>query len=434
MGSVYRAEHVSLGRVVAIKVMHKRFEDDERSLKRFLNEARAANRICSPHVLQVTDIARDPTEGCYFVMELLEGPTLEDVIKKDAPLEPERAVDITLQLCDALGAAHAAGVIHRDVKPANVILVRGRNGEETVKLIDFGVAKLIDPEERQTRERLTEDGMVVGTPNYMPLEQATGEPATPRLDVYALGVVLFEMVTGALPHIAEDFQALLMKVASAQAPKASSLNPAVPAELDAIIDTCLSAHPELRPAGMEELETRLRAFVNQSRTRPRWLVPASACVLAAVSMVGVSALLAHESTGVAEPLREEPASPQVIADAVTPAASGRQIALRNTSGVPDDRSPGTLISRRTEPAEDVATPAEVVEVKPSVPRTREEQPRSRKKQRAKTQRRAARKPPRQRRPRAPQQREHLVRETRDQSAKVMVIDQTFLLDPFAGEE
>lgn len=407
MGSVYRAEHVSLGRAVAIKVMHRRYEDDDRYLKRFMNEARAANLIKSPYVLEITDIARDPAEGCYFVMELLEGPTLKDVIEQDAPLAPERAVRIALQLCDALAAAHDSGVIHRDVKPANVILVRGLDGEEKVKLIDFGVAKLLETDEVAAKERLTADGMVVGTPNYMALEQATGEAASPLLDVYALGVVLYEMLTGRLPHDADDFQSLLFKVASVRPPRVSSLNPAVPAKLDAIVDACLSAHPELRPAGMRALEGQLRAFdTARVGRRPAWVLPASACVLAATAIIGAGALLPDEATRAEAYFPADPLPMEV--DTITPAP------------VPDAPPPPPALAKVEVERDAEETPVEEVRHEPAkAPKRKIRRP----------QHRAGRRRDRAVRP----QRVRSVKPEKKKPPKALVIDQTFLLDPFASE-
>ncbi|HEY0189894.1 MAG TPA: protein kinase [Kofleriaceae bacterium] len=198
MGAVYRARHIKVGRAFAIKVLHPRFSGEERSAKRFAREAEVAGTLHHPNVVSVVDVG-DLADGRKFlVMEYAEGITLLDLINDTAPMSPARMISLVRQLCNGLAHAHELGLIHRDFKPDNVIVERDRHGNETPRIVDFGTAILREDVESST-ERLTTRGLVLGTPHYMSPEHATGQPIDHRIDLFALGVTCFEMMTGHSP-------------------------------------------------------------------------------------------------------------------------------------------------------------------------------------------------------------------------------------------
>jgi tRNA A-37 threonylcarbamoyl transferase component Bud32 len=200
MGAVYRAEHLMMKKELALKLLHPELGRLDEVARRFEREAEAAARLGHPNIINVTDFGRTPDGSLFLVMELLSGPSLTELIEKSGPLPPERALHILRQILRALDHAHAAGIVHRDLKPDNIILVE-RDGEvDIVKLLDFGIAKITD----QGKESLTQAGVVFGTPEYISPEQAMGEEADGRADLYAAGVILYEMLTGERPYHGES--------------------------------------------------------------------------------------------------------------------------------------------------------------------------------------------------------------------------------------
>src|SRR5437773_8939712 len=199
MGTVYRATHLLIDRQVAIKVLSQRFVGDQTAQQRFRREARAAGRMQHPNAVTVTDFGTTDDGYLYIVMELLEGRTLRDLIAHEAPLDPARGVSFMLQACAAVGAAHDAGLIHRDLKPANIFIEQRPNFPAIVKVLDFGVAKFVVEEHDDDYHTLTQVGALIGTPRYMSPEQCGGVALTPATDVYSLGIILYEMLTGACP-------------------------------------------------------------------------------------------------------------------------------------------------------------------------------------------------------------------------------------------
>lgn len=257
MGRVYRVRHRRLGRSFALKALRAELARDANLAERFIQEARAAAVVTHPNVVQINDFGTLHTRQPYFVMELLEGRTLARIIREEGPIEPVRCLTIARQIAEAIAAAHAMGVIHRDLKPDNIILVRPSGSHTTVKVLDFGLAKVAGS------NRLTRPGVVFGTPHYMSPEQASGEQFDHRVDIYALGIIMFEMLTGRVPFEADTYMGVLSKHLYAQPPQLRDFNLPHVANpgLEALITGCLAKKLEDRWPSMTELARRLNALV-----------------------------------------------------------------------------------------------------------------------------------------------------------------------------
>ncbi len=197
-GAVYKVQHIRLDKTLALKVLFEHTHQNPRMIKRFEREARATCRIGHDNIVEITDFARDRRVGYYFVMEHLVGETLAERLRKLGPMPGARIIHIACQIADALAATHAKGIVHRDLKPDNIFLVRKRNEESFVKILDFGIAAMGDLEDQMPR--LTRHGAMLGTPAYMSPEQAEGKPPDHRSDIYSLGIILYEMATGQVPY------------------------------------------------------------------------------------------------------------------------------------------------------------------------------------------------------------------------------------------
>ncbi len=261
MGTVYRATHLLIERPVAIKVLSQRFVGDQTAQERFRREARAAGRMHHPNAVTVNDFGMTEDGWLYIVMELLEGRTLRDLLAREAPLDPARAVSFMLQACAAVGAAHDANLIHRDLKPANIFIEQRPDLPAVAKVLDFGVAKFaVDEHEDDDYQTLTQVGAIIGTPRYMSPEQCAGTaPLTPASDVYSLGIILYEMLTGVVPFSAETPLALAMKQVTEAPRPPRELVPAIPRELETVVLHALAKQAANRPPDANEFRRELHA-------------------------------------------------------------------------------------------------------------------------------------------------------------------------------
>ncbi len=257
MGSVYEARHERLGTAVALKFLHADIADRPGLSERFLQEAKVAAAIVSPHVAHVTDMDAGPDGQPYLVLELVVGESLEDLLEREHKLPLERAIDFSTQIAAGLEAAHAIGVVHRDLKPSNVLVTQGTTGP-LLKVIDFGIAKL---RETPGARGLTRAGVLLGTPEYMPPEQLfSASEVDARADVYALGVMLFEMLSGRRPAEAEGAQAIVGKVLAGDVLSLAALEPALPAPLVNVVERATAGDRDRRFASIREFSAALAPF------------------------------------------------------------------------------------------------------------------------------------------------------------------------------
>jgi serine/threonine protein kinase len=343
MGRVYEARHVDIGRRLAIKVLHSSFRHSAEVVERFRREARAASKIGHPNIVDVTDSGTTPDGAFFFVMEFLDGVDLEKLIQLEGALPVERALVIAAQLCRALQAAHASEIIHRDLKPANVMLVNRKDDDDFVKVLDFGISRNMDLEgsgdDIPGRRGLTRPDVAVGTPVYMAPEQAAGMRADALTDVYAVGGLLYEMLTATPPCTGDDVLTVLNKKATEDPVPIGKLRPELAADVQALVTRALSRRPKDRQPSMSALkdevvrclaaaqgapthaapelrrapnaETRARSSTERTRTlRPRpWMIGA-----AVGGFVGLMALVSYLR-------RPGQATPPEVAATVEPPAT-----------------------------------------------------------------------------------------------------------------
>ncbi|MDQ3036570.1 MAG: protein kinase [Myxococcota bacterium] len=259
MGLVYRARHAVLQKLLAIKVLKPEVSRDTEVLTRFQQEAQSASGIGNQHIIDISDFGTLPDGSTYFVMEYLDGTSLTGAIESPpdqggAPMAPERVVRIAKQLCDALGAAHARSIVHRDMKPDNVFLIKRGGDSDFVKVLDFGIAKV-----GGSSSKLTKAGQVFGTPHYMSPEQCAGSAVDQRTDIYAIGVILYEMSCGRVPFDADNLMGILTKHMYEQPLPPHQMPPPVnvPAGLESIILKCLAKSTDARYQTMAELREDL---------------------------------------------------------------------------------------------------------------------------------------------------------------------------------
>ena len=345
MGAVFAATHLALGKTYALKILHEVYGRDPDIIDRFMREARAATQTGHPNIIDVVDIGTisdgDPSASrsgnsqgggdLYFVMELLEGTDLGTVIRQSGPLAIRRAVHIGRQICRALSAAHEAGIIHRDLKSENVVLTIKSGDPDFVKVLDFGICKQIDT----ASSSQTTPGMVMGSPDYMAPEQAAGAAADAKSDIYALGTILFEMLTGGLPFTGRNAIDVLMKKGGGPAPSVVALRPDVPAPLVEVISRCLDRELEDRPESMKALEYELTRAIE-----------GRASAVAAVMGLQLDPEATASASGSApNPVMEAEGEASSAADSASRAGGGRGKSAEPIVTVHDQAAARSLVSQ-----------------------------------------------------------------------------------------
>jgi predicted Ser/Thr protein kinase len=266
MSCVYKAHDRLLERNVALKVLHPHFSADEEYVERFRREARAVAQLSHPNIVTVID--RGDADGHQFIVfEYIDGENLKELVQRSGPLPVRRAVELAAAVADGLAFAHESGLVHRDVKPQNVLL----NGDGEAKVTDFGIARALEVE-----HGMTQTGTVMGTSNYLSPEQASGKPVTAATDVYSLGVVLYELLTAEVPFPGENFVAVAVRHLNDAPPSLLERRPDAPVRLAAAIDRMLEKDPERRFASMGEVASELRRCLDELDsfdTQPTFIAP-----------------------------------------------------------------------------------------------------------------------------------------------------------------
>ncbi len=253
MGEVYEAKHVHIGKRVALKILREDFSRKEDVVERFRQEARSASIIGHENIIDITDFGTTPDGRFFFVMEFLDGEDLATVFEKQRTIPYDRALSIIKQVCKGLMAAHEKGIIHRDLKPENIFLTSAGKKTEMVKILDFGIAKMsvIDDADK----KLTKTGVVFGTPEYMSPEQAAGKKVDERIDIYSMGVIMYEMFTGTVPFTGDTFMSILTKHMFEPVPDMRFMNTnlSIPNAMEQIVLRTLEKDPDRRIGSMAEL-------------------------------------------------------------------------------------------------------------------------------------------------------------------------------------
>jgi len=253
MGRVYAAEHVKMNRQCAIKVMNPSLMNDAESTTRFAREASNAARILHPNVAAVFDFG-EAEKTVYLVMEYIDGESLSELMAREGALPPRRAIDIARQIADGLSAAHELGLVHRDLKPDNVLISRKRDGREIAKVVDFGIAKALSD---SREDSLTRSGLVIGTPEFMSPEQLLGDPVDAGTDIYALGCILYQMLSGTKPFDAESREQMIRRRLHEPPPHVRDIVPSVPKRIDTLIAHMLARSPSERLDSAAEVSSSL---------------------------------------------------------------------------------------------------------------------------------------------------------------------------------
>ncbi len=345
MGVVYLARHETMQTNVAIKMLRAQFAGDQTSVKRFTQEARAAGRLHHQNVITTYDHGFTPQGQPYIVMDCLQGKSLADEIKRLKGLPVDRVLHIFMQACDALDHAHKQGVIHRDLKPGNIMLINYEDDPDFVKVVDFGVAKIMPMNDQGVESQtLTQAGEVCGSPVYMSPEQCVGQPLDRRADIYSMGVVLFEALTGRLPLIGKNMVETMHKHLNEAPPSFQQVRPDlyIPERVEAVVRKALSKRPEDRQQTMALLRQELNFCVPrpgqnpnlrtiaaapsefQTESKPGWIVPAIGAAIGTIVIGGAAAFFFMQ--------KPQPPAGQTPPNAVTtPAAVTTGVSPSNTT-------------------------------------------------------------------------------------------------------
>ena len=334
MGSVYLAEHPSIGKKVALKVLHSEFSTNQEVAARFFHEAKAVNDIGHPNIVDIVDfgiIQTGPSREqlVYFIMEYLAGVTLSQLIRVEAPLAPERALSIALQVADALSASHKCGIVHRDLKPDNIILMQRGRERDFVKLLDFGIAKLTGGSAAGSHR--TRTGIVMGTPAYMSPEQCEGRDTVDlRTDVYALGIVIYEMLTGRVPFVGDGYGEILVQHLT-RAPVPPSQYRMLPAHVEVVVLKALEKRADMRypmmeefmramsdPVGYVEAHGGVAGFLQRQLRPSNAPLPAIRMTPAPLTPLPGTLIAPNLPSGIGSGTPSMPGIPSVVASVATP--------------------------------------------------------------------------------------------------------------------
>ena len=265
MAIVYLAQHSALGRLVAIKILRREISGNAEAVQRFFLEARAVNQIRHPHIVEITDFCANEGGDAYYVMEFLEGRDVDALLLKDG-LTLLRGLEIARQAASAVAAVHDAGIVHRDLKSGNIFVTTDADGNDWVKLLDFGIAKLDDANGKRIGDTLA--GVPVGTPEFVSPEQATAQDVDHRSDIYSFGVFLYHIATARMPFVSESMNDVLRQqiYEKPRAPhRLKKLPHRIPSALDHLIMRCLAKKPEDRPQSMKEIQPELAMIADMVR-------------------------------------------------------------------------------------------------------------------------------------------------------------------------
>jgi serine/threonine-protein kinase len=279
MGLVYEGVHRDIDKQVAIKVLRDDLSRRPDVVARFRQEARSASRIGHEHIVDISDFGETTRGASYFIMEFLEGEDLGNVLGRESTVDADRACKILLQCCRALSATHAKGIVHRDIKPENIFLTKRDGRDDFVKIVDFGIAKMSDVEtDGAPGRKLTKTGMIFGTPEYMSPEQAAGKELDHRVDIYALGIILYECLAGRVPFEGDTFMGVLTQHLFADLPPIAEMNPnARPSrELELVIRKSLAKDPDDRYQDTNELAEAIECALDGRVSRATARTPPSA--------------------------------------------------------------------------------------------------------------------------------------------------------------
>ena len=302
MSVIYKAVDRALGRTVAIKILRPSLTKDPAFLERFRQEARSVANLSHPNIVTVHDVGNDGLTH-YIVMEIVEGNDLKKIVKSQGALPVERALDLSIQICGGIGFAHRSGLVHADVKPQNILITR----EDQVKVTDFGIAQALSDTQPQQKQEV-----VWGSPHYFAPEQARGEPPSPSADVYAIGVVMFEMLTGRLPYTGSSQKELAMAHIKEPVPMANDYNPAVPVALAQIVYKVMHKEPSGRYRMADQLGHILQSYRDRSKKGNQTTaasVPSTSSQPSEKSESSVTTPRPPRPQGVAEPTARLSAAP-----------------------------------------------------------------------------------------------------------------------------
>lgn len=368
MGVVYLARHETMQSNVAIKMLRAQFASDQIGVKRFTQEAIASRRLNHPNVITTYDHGFTPQGQPYIVMEVLQGVSLADEIKRLKNLSIERVLHIFEQSCDALDHAHKQGIIHRDLKPGNLMLINYNEDPDFVKVVDFGVAKVLPQNDGEAVQTLTQTGEVCGSPVYMSPEQCLGSPLDRRADIYSMGVVIYEALTGKPPLLGKSMMETMGKHIKEAPPPFKTVRPDlyIPERLEQVVMRALAKAPENRQQTMALLKQELilavpkpgqtpslRSFSSndlppseQKPSAPAWIVPAISAAVAAIVVAAGAFFFMQKSQPPAATVTNPATNPAAVTTPATTVTPAKTVTI-----TPANTDPVTITPANTNPVE-----------------------------------------------------------------------------------